>query len=389
MRFTSVRFSRFVNEYRRKLLSCLMVVSLVLTMAPLPCAKGEVVTDTGLDGAGVYYPGGDRFVAGDKSSGIERFSVAFITNSNLLHAQNANSDSGAPVDKVLVKDNGSITLIPYTFNEGCSYTAWNQPGYEPGVMQNDRFNDDILQTSVGIENEISFESSNNAGNIINISDMEQPLAFVSAHIQYVFGYPDGTVKPDLGITRAEAAAVFHRLLSNDNKNDFAISTFTDISTEEWYYQPIAFLEAYGVLYGYPDGTYRPDEIVTRAEYAVIASRFDDLEVSASNRFSDVTDDHWAVGFINSAAAKGWVTGNEEGAFEPGDSITRAQVVTIINRILNRAIRQENIPVDVKGYKDLPKTHWAYSALIEASDTHEYDLTDGDATELWIDRRMSL
>ena len=222
-----------------------------------------------------------------------------------------------------------------------------------------------------------------------------PLAFLEEHIQYIFGYPDGTVRPDNSITRAEAAVIFHRLLTGyDNDNSVIVSTFTDLGGSEWYYQSVAFLEKNGIIYGYPDGTFRPDATITRAEFAALVSRLDNTAivqneaVEEADAFDDVTYDYWAYDYINSAASKGWVSGNGFGQFQPEFTITRAQVVTILNRITGREIRSENIPVDAHRYIDLSKSHWAYCAIIEASDSHEFDRM-GDGSEVWLNRMMGL
>ena len=218
-----------------------------------------------------------------------------------------------------------------------------------------------------------------------VTTVYTPQEILEEHVQYIFGYPDGSVRPDEGITRAEAAEIYFRLLGGCENE--CISTFTDLRGNEWYYQSVAYLERNGIIYGYPDGTFRPNEQITRAEYATMVVRLLDLAPVDTNVFDDVAD-HWAVGYINSAASEGWISGNGYGQFQPDLTITRAQVVTIINRIMNREIRMENIPVDASAYTDLPKTHWAYCAIIEASDTHEYDRVE-DNTEVWRDRMLGI
>ena len=219
----------------------------------------------------------------------------------------------------------------------------------------------------------------------SVTTVYTPQEILEEHVKYIYGYPDGTVKPDEGVTRAEAAVIYYRLLGG-NENG-SISTFTDLRGDEWYYQSVAYLERNGIIYGYPDGTFRPNERISRAEYAAMVVRLLDLAPVDTNVFDDVAG-HWAVGYINSAASEGWISGNGYGQFQPDLTITRAQIVTIINRIMNREIRAENIPVDAQAYSDLSKTHWAYCAIIEASDTHEFDRTE-DNTEVWRDRMLGL
>jgi hypothetical protein len=208
-----------------------------------------------------------------------------------------------------------------------------------------------------------------------------PLAFVTNHIQYLYGYPEGDVRPERGITRAEAASIFHRLLANEDKDVFVETSFNDVSADAWYYQAVAYLHKHGIVSGYSDGGFRPDAPITRAEYATIASKFDELENVDGNIFNDVGDDHWAVAYINSAAAKGWVSGFGDGTFKPEDIITRVQVVTIVNRMLGRKIEPDDIPDGVIQYTDLDSGHWAYTDIIEASHTHTYDIND-NGSEIW-------
>ena len=221
-----------------------------------------------------------------------------------------------------------------------------------------------------------------AADDVSIMDDETPLAFLLDHIQYVNGYPDGRFAPDMGITRAEAAAIFHRLLANEDKDVPATVSFNDMNGGEWYYQAVAYLANAGITTGYPDGSFRPEAPITRAEYATMASRFDNLVETEESRFNDVTGDHWAAKYINSAAAKGWVNGYDDGTFQPENPVTRAQVVTIVNNMLERNIKLVNIPEDAPSYNDVTTSHWAYCAIIEASSTHAFERLE-DNSETWL------
>ena len=201
------------------------------------------------------------------------------------------------------------------------------------------------------------------------------------HIAYLSGYPDGSVRPDNSITRAEAAMIFFRLIEDENKEAPRNADFSDLSGGEWYYRAVAYLQRHGIITGYPDGSFRPDKPITRAEFAAISSRFDDLEADAENIFGDVPETHWAVGYINSAVKKGWVSGFPDNSFRPDENITRAQVVTIVNRMLDRKIKVEDIPESVTTFTDIEPTHWAYTAIVEASVTHEFTRKD-DGNEIW-------
>ncbi|MDR1159241.1 MAG: S-layer homology domain-containing protein, partial [Syntrophomonadaceae bacterium] len=206
--------------------------------------------------------------------------------------------------------------------------------------------------------------------------------FISDHIQYLYGYEDGTVQADRVISRAEAAAIFFRLLADANKDAYVVSGLTDLESGAWYYQSVAYLNSQGIISGYPDGSFKPDGNITRAEYAAMVSRFDELAAGSGVAFYDVPNEHWAVNYINSTASKGWVSGFEDGSFRPENNVTRAQVVTIVNPMLGRGIAMEDIPDWAPKYTDLTTAHWAYSDIIEASCAHQYELNEV-GSEIWI------
>ncbi|MCL2164791.1 MAG: S-layer homology domain-containing protein, partial [Oscillospiraceae bacterium] len=196
-----------------------------------------------------------------------------------------------------------------------------------------------------------------------------------------YGYPDYTVKPEQGITRAEAASIFYRLLQVEYMENNAVSAFNDVNDEDWFAQAINTLAELNIILGYEDGTFRPNDPITRAEFATIATRFDELSPADGIAFSDVSEDHWAVDFISSAYAVGWVGGYEDGTFRPEQNISRAEVVKIVNTMLNRL--PEHLPEELENpYTDIEVSHWAYIHIIEASIEHKYD-RDGNGIERWL------
>jgi hypothetical protein len=200
------------------------------------------------------------------------------------------------------------------------------------------------------------------------------------HIPYLNGYEDGTVHPDAEITRAEVAAIFFRL--SKTQNAAAGSEFTDVEPAAWYAPAVNFLANEGVLTGYGDGTFCPERSITRAEFATIASRFDDLTDDVTNAFTDVTETHWAYKRIISAYAKGWISGYPGGEFLPDNAITRAEAVTIVNKMLARGVRISIIDASLRAkFSDLRENHWAFAGIIEASAAHDYD-RDEDGFEIW-------
>ncbi|MDR3119976.1 MAG: S-layer homology domain-containing protein, partial [Clostridiales bacterium] len=218
-----------------------------------------------------------------------------------------------------------------------------------------------------------------------IQETAPPLAgFIPEHIQYINGYPDGSVMPDADITRAETAAVIFRLLSDTSKSRPLEPIFYDVPSDAWYKQSVAYLTSIEILHGYPEGDFRPDAPITRAEFATMISGFDQLSVAEYNRFPDV-EGHWAVGYINSAATKGWVSGYPDGTFGPENNLTRAEIVTVINRMLSRRIEVSDIPDWAPDYNDLTDAHWAYADMIEASIGHEFTRKRNDF-ERWTRQR---
>lgn len=196
-------------------------------------------------------------------------------------------------------------------------------------------------------------------------------------------YPDGSVQAEANITRAEASAIFYRLLSAEARARYEATTanFSD-SNSHWASKEIATLAKAGILNGYNDGSFRPDDFITRAEFAAIAARFDKLSAGTMH-FSDVPSTHWAYSVISSAAEKGWVNGYSDGTFRPENSITRAEVVKITNAVLDRVCDKEYVSKNISNlntFNDLYKTYWAYYEIMEAANAHDYEAVNG--TETW-------
>ena len=204
------------------------------------------------------------------------------------------------------------------------------------------------------------------------------------HFAYIKGYPDGTVRPNSYITREEVTTIFYRLLLEESRTAFGAADcdFTDVEFERWSRVAIATMENAGIVKGYPDDTFRPKNNMTRAEFAAVAARFDEIAYEGTDLFSDIAG-HWAADEINSAAEKGWIKGFK-GKFRPDDFITRAEAVTLINRVLNR---QPESPMDlVDGMKtftdNLDTAKWFYLDIQEAANGHEYFRKADGFYETW-------
>jgi hypothetical protein len=202
------------------------------------------------------------------------------------------------------------------------------------------------------------------------------------HIKYIGGYGDGRVGPNDAITRAEVAMIFFRLLKDPTKNETLTGNFSDVSGDAWYAQAVNYLARMGIIKGFTDGTFKPNQYITRAEFAAVASRFDDIEEGIENIFSDIPREHWAYECVNSAYYKGWISGYPGGEFKPNDNITRAEVVKIVNKMLGRALKKEDISADLYTlYSDLSVNHWAFAEIIEASVEHTFN-RDANGKEKW-------
>ena len=194
------------------------------------------------------------------------------------------------------------------------------------------------------------------------------------HYAYIVGYPDGTVQPGGNITRAEVATIFFRMLTDDSRNQFWSQTnsYSDVSEGQWFNNAISTLANAGILSGYPDGTFRPNAPITRAEFTKIAaSFFERVEYTIENPFNDVDDDDWFYKFVMAAYEGSLITGYPEGDFRPNANISRAESVTIVNRTLERAPDADHFLKDMIVWPDNGEDAWYYEAVQEATNSHEY------------------
>lgn len=203
------------------------------------------------------------------------------------------------------------------------------------------------------------------------------------HTAFLVGYAEGTFGPERNMTRAEVTTMFARLLTEQIEADKTYSsTFNDVAKGCWAANYIGYMQQFGIVTGYEDGSFRPDAPVTRAEFAAIASRFEKL-TQGSASFTDVPDTHWAVKYINFAATRGWVTGYEDGTFKPEHSITRAEVAAVTCRLLERSADQTYIRShigELRTFADVTESHWAYWYAMEAANGHDYTKSGG--SENW-------
>ena len=196
------------------------------------------------------------------------------------------------------------------------------------------------------------------------------------HYAYIVGYPDSTVRPQNGITRAEVATIFFRLLTDEtrNANSTKSNSYSDVAAGAWYNHAVSTLSAMGIVKGDSQGKFNPNAPITRAEFAAIAARFDDKANTTAVDFSDIAS-HWAKDEISAAANNGWINGYTDGTFRPNNKITRAEAMTLVNRVLKRLPETaEDLHNDMIKWSDNSDTSaWYYLAVQEATNSHYYDL----------------
>ena len=207
------------------------------------------------------------------------------------------------------------------------------------------------------------------------------------HFDYIVGDADGRVHPERNITRAEVASIFFRLLKDDVRSENLTdqNTFTDVSADAWYNVAVSTMSDMDIVFGRTDYQFDPDAYITRAEFAAIAARFDSGSYSGDDLFTDI-EGHWAADQISRAAEKGWITGYPDGTFGPNRYITRAEAVTMINRVLNRMPKDKDaLHEDMKVFVDNADTNaWYYLAIQEAPNSHEYKKDKDGVYETWTD-----
>ena len=203
------------------------------------------------------------------------------------------------------------------------------------------------------------------------------------HYAYVIGYLDGNVRPNANVSRAETATIFFRLLKSDIRdgNLIADNGFSDVSDGQWHNKAISTMAKLGIVKGRRADNFDPDASITRAEFAAICARFNTKPVENSGSFSDISG-HWAENEIERAAAFGWISGYPDGTFRPDARITRAEAMTMINRVLCRMPQSESDLLDsMVTWPDNKPSDWHYLAVQEATNSHDFD-RKGEVGESW-------
>ena len=300
------------------------------------------------------------------------------------------SDAGDPPAPAKGKMGGSYTVAPAQTTSQSRYTfsGWRVGGIGDIVTSLENIQQDV--NLVGVWSYRSGGGSSGGGGgrkpTVTIPDDVPTGLNGDDHFAYIVGYPDGNVKPGGNITRAEVATIFFRLLTEDVRtaNSTQANSLSDVSRGQWFNHAISTLSSMGIVKGNPDGTFDPDAPITRAEFAAIAARFDDKNTNNTSNFSDIAS-HWAKDEIGVAANKGWINGYPDSTFRPDQYITRAEAMTLVNRVLNRLPEKSEDLLDdmIKWPDNADASVWYYLAVQEATNSHDYsDKSDADKYEKW-------
>ena len=267
--------------------------------------------------------------------------------------------------------------VDLTDREGYTFIGWSTQPNAGSVtyLSGDTFDmpdHDVYLYAQWLRDQIGPEDTGVA-NWLNTTD----------HIAYLTGYPNGAFGPNNSMTRAEVAQMFYALLNN--KNVTITATFPDVPADAWYATAVNTLASLGMVSGDADGNFRPNDPITRAEFCVIALAFAYEPESYSCSFTDVSVNDWFYTYVAQAASYGWIGGYADGSFGPNDLITRAQVTTIVNNMLGREADRSyvnNHADTLVQFNDLTSIHWAYYDIMEAVNEHEYTKTYG--VEDWVE-----
>ena len=283
-----------------------------------------------------------------------------------------NSRGGTEFDDIVRDD--PFEYNPYNkipSRPGYRFTGW----YDSSRLDNRYDEDEEISVPMGITTVWAGWEETSVPSMLNGDD----------HYAYIQGYSDGTVRPNANITRAQVATIFFRLLDEDVRDDnlTTYNTFPDVDEDYWANTAISTMASLGVINGRNSGLFDPDAYITRAEFAAICARFDDSGVDGITTFTD-TVGHWAEDEISRAAALGWIQGYSDGTFRPNQYITRAQAVTMINRVLCRLPEDtDDLLSGMNTWTDCHEDDWFYLAIQEATNSHDFVAKDR-VYESWTD-----
>ncbi len=306
-------------------------------------------------------PGG-----GGGGGGVTRYTLTYDTN------------GGSAIAKETYNSGATVKLTKVPKKEGYVFEGWYEDKELTKPVDEVKMIKNITVYAAWVEDNGNAGNGHDTPGSLNGED----------HFAYVVGYPDGTVRPNANIDRAEVTTIFFRLLKEEirNANLADTNSFKDVSDEDWHNTAISTMTKLGIVKGRYTDRFVPDAAITRAEFAVICARFDDSEFEVVDEFTDVQG-HWAEVEIHEAAAHGWIRGYEDGTFKPDQFITRAEAMTMINRVLNRVpeTAADLLADMIKWSDNSDESAWYYLPVQEATNSHDYDMKN-HIYEKWTDLR---
>ncbi len=294
--------------------------------------------------------------------GSTRYSVKYETN------------GGEPISSEYYVKGATVQLTAVPVREGYIFEGW----YSDAALTQ-KVESVVMDGNITVYAKWTKDGSS----VVSKVDVPQQLNG-DEHFAYVIGYPEGDVRPQNNITRAEAVTILFRLLKDDvrNANVTDVNVFADVNEGDWYNKAVSTLAALEIVNGRTETEFMPNEYITRAEFATIFARFCEFSYTVTDEFKDI-DGHWAENYVNEAAAYGWIAGYEDNTFRPDNRITRAEAMTLINRVLKRNPENTNDLLEgMSVWTDNADTSaWYYIAVQEATNSHEY-IKKNDSYETW-------
>ena len=307
----------------------------------------------------------------------------------VVYVQSKNNQTGEALENVWVP----LTRIPFVGEKPNS--GYHAGSWDTTLDGNTTVKKDTVFTYTYAKNSSGGSSGGSGGSghhhrkpTVTIPDKVPTGLNGNDHYAYIVGYPDKTVRPQNGITRAEVATIFFRLLTDEtrNANSTKSNSYSDVAAGAWYNHAVSTLSAMGIVKGDSNGKFNPNAPITRAEFAAIAARFDDKANSTTADFSDIVS-HWAKNEISAASNNGWINGYPDGTFRPDNKITRAEAMTLVNRVLKRLPETaEDLHDDMIKWSDnSDASQWFYLAVQEATNSHYYKAKE-NKSEKWTELR---
>jgi len=360
--------------------------------------------NTERNGSGDWYQPGDTFtMLGENVTFYAQWdSDGEPTAFTVTYDGNGHTGGSAPIDpqgylegeSVIIQDRGNLTRSRYSFIGWNTERDGSGDWYQPG----DTFT--MLRENVTFYAQWRFEGSSGGGGggtrpgpPVDTDGPERPIppdVFSPYHEAYLVGYPDGTIRPNSTITRAEVATIIFRLLDDNYRTQIwrQSNPFDDVVSTNWFNNAVSTLTNADIIEGFPDGTFRGNQAITRAEFVTIVSRFiEESSHTGSDLFNDISG-HWAREYINSVGHYDWIRGFAGGDFRPNQSITRAEAAAIVNRMLNRLpeTSADLLPGMVTWSDNMNTNAWFYLYIQEATNSHDHEMKADGVHERWTELR---